>query len=61
MSPSAIAAAFGFDSEQGKVLIACLLKNDNAKELLDLLYYDYNFKKPNTGIAFSVSVEGLSF
>lgn len=61
MSPSAIVAAFGFDSEQGKVIITCLLKNDNAKEILNLLYYDYNFKKPNTGIAFSVSVEGLSF
>lgn len=61
MSPSAIAAAFGFDSEQGKVLITCLLKNENAKELLGVLYHDYNFKKPNTGIAFGISVEGLSF
>ena len=61
MSPSAIAAAFGFEAEQSKVLISCLLKNDNAKELLNLLYYDYNFKKPNTGIAFGIPVEGLTF
>ncbi len=61
MNPSAIAAAFGFESEQGKVLITCLLKNENAKELINILYHDYNFKKPNTGIAYSISVEGLSF
>ena len=61
MSPSAIAAAFGFEAEQGKVLISCLLKTEKAKELLDILYNDYNFKKPNTGIAFGIPVEGLAF
>lgn len=61
MSPGAIAAAFGFEAEQGKVLIACLLKTEKAKELLDILYHDYNFNKPNTGIAFCISVEGLAF
>lgn len=61
MSPSAIAAAFGFEAEQGKVLISCLLKTEKARELLDILYNDYNFKKPNTGIAFGIPVEGLAF
>lgn len=61
MSPSAIAAAFGFEAEQGKVLISCLIKSDKATELLSVLYNDYNFKKPNTGIAFGIPVEGLAF
>ena len=61
MSPSAIASAFGFEAEQGKVLISCLIKNDNAIKLLDVLYNDYNFKRPNTGIAFTIPVEGLTF
>lgn len=61
MSPSVLAAAFGFEVEQGKVLISCLMKNEQAKELIDVLYNDYNFKKPNTGIAFSIQVEGLAF
>ena len=61
MSPSAIAAAFGFEAEQGKVLITCLVKTDTAKKLTDVLYHDYNFSKPNTGIAFSIPVEGLAF
>lgn len=57
---SAFASAFGFEIEQHKVLITCLLKNDDAKEVLKLLYNDYNFNKPNTGIAYSISVEGLA-
>lgn len=61
MSPSAIAAAFGFESEQGKVLISCLLKSQTAKEVLEVLYNEYNFDKPNTGIAFGIAVEGLAF
>ncbi|MBE6577470.1 MAG: hypothetical protein E7653_04970 [Ruminococcaceae bacterium] len=61
MSPSAIAAAFGFEAKQGKVLISCLVKKENAEKLLDILYRDYNFSKPNTGIAFGISVEGLGF
>lgn len=61
MSPSAIAAAFGFEAEQGKVLLSCLIKSEDAQNLIDILYNDYNFKKPNTGIAFGIPVEGLSF
>ena len=60
-SPSLIAAAFGFESEQGKVLISCLIKTKTAKELIDILYNEYDFNKPNTGIAFSIPVEGLTF
>lgn len=61
MSPSAIAAAFGFEAEEGRVLISCLMKTEKAKELTEVLYKDYNFSKPNTGIAFGISVEGLAF
>lgn len=61
MSPGAIAAAFGFEAEQGKVLITCLLKRENAEKLLETLYREYHFDRPNTGIAFGISVEGLAF
>ncbi len=61
MSPSAIAEVFGFEAEKGKVMISCLMKTENAKELTSVLYNEYNFNKPNTGIAFSISVEGLAF
>ncbi len=61
MSPSAIAAAFGFEAEQKKVFISCLVKNDDARKLIDVLYDEYDFKRPNTGIAFTIPVEGLAF
>ena len=61
MSPSAIAAVFGFESEQKKVMLSCLLKDEKAKKLINVLYTDYQFNKPNTGIAFSVPVEGMAF
>ena len=61
MTPNAIAAAFGFEAEQGKVVISCLMKYDKAKKLIEILYNDYKFNKPNTGIAYSIPVEGLAF
>ena len=61
MSPSVIATAFGFEVEQHKAIISCLIKTEKAKELIDLLYNEYNFSKPNTGIAFTIPVEGLAF
>ena len=61
MSPSAIAAAFGFEARQGKVMISCLLNNESARKVLEILCRDYKFNKPNTGIAFTVPVEGMGF
>lgn len=61
MNPSAVAAAFGLETEQHKMMLTCLLHTNQAKNLMDVLYYDYRFDKPNTGIAFSVPVEGMAF
>ena len=61
MSPNAISEAFGFNAEQHKVLISCLIKNTAAQQLIDLLYNKHNFNKPNTGIAFTIPVEWLAF
>ena len=56
-----LAQAFGFDNETKKVVITCLVPELKAKELIDILKNEYNFGKPNTGIAFSIVVEGLLF
>ena len=61
MSSSALAAAFGLEAERGRVMISCLVRTETARELIDTLRKDYSFDKPNTGIAFSVPVEGLAF
>lgn len=60
-SPSVLKAAFGLEVEQHKVIITCLLKKENAAKLIDVLYKEYHFNKPNTGIAFGIAVEGLAF
>ena len=61
MSPHAIIAALGLEAEQNKVMISCLLKYEDAQKVLNVLYKDYKFDRPNTGIAFGISVEGLAF
>ena len=61
MSSKALAAAFGLGADRSRAVITCLLKTEKAKELITILYKDHNFNKPNTGIAFCVSVEGLAF
>lgn len=61
MSPHALMAAFGFEAEKNKALISCLMKKEKVKELLALLYTEYHFDKPNTGIAYSIPIEGLVF
>lgn len=61
VTPSSFAAVFGFEAVQGKVVISCLLKTEKAKELIEVLNDEYKFDKPNTGIAYSIPVEGLAF
>ena len=67
MTPNAVAAAFGFENnfsiggEIMKVVISCLVKYEDALKLTEILYSDYKFSKPNTGIAYSIPVEGLAF
>ncbi len=61
VSKSFLAQAFGLDAEQKKVIISCLIKIGSAKKLIDILYTEYNFSKPNSGVAFTIPVEGLMF
>ncbi len=61
MSPNALFAAFGLEAELGKAMITCLMKSADAERLIALLRSEHKFDKPNTGIAFTVPVEGLAF
>jgi len=58
---SAFVDAFGFAPEEHKVVIFCLLVNTKADALLEILNNEFQFKEPNTGIAYTVKLEGLSF
>ena len=61
VSKSILAQAFGLEAEQKKVIISCLIKTESAKNLIDILYTEYNFNKPNSGVAFTLPVDGLMF
>lgn len=61
VNSNVVVSAFGFEARSKKAIISCLLKNDKAKELLDVLYKKYKFEKPNTGFAFSIPIEELAF
>ena len=51
----------GFVPEENKVLITCLMRRENADRLLSVLKEEFDFKKPNTGIAFIIPIDKLSF
>jgi len=55
------AQAFGLEVEEEKVFLSCVLPEEKAAPLMQLLYEEYDFKKRNTGIAFSIPIEGLIF
>ena len=52
---------FGFVPERDKVIITCLLTHYKANEMIDQLEKVFDFHKANTGIAFTVGVDCLSF
>ncbi len=56
----AFAKAFGFETEEHKVVISCLIHTPKAQELTEVLKTTYDFQKNNTGIAFSIPLGGLS-
>ncbi len=61
VTKSVLAQAFGLDATDKKLFITSLLPADRAKELIKVLHEEYKFDKPNTGIAYTVPVEGLLF
>jgi len=60
-SNSPLIDIFGFVPEENKVVITCLLSREEAGIVIDRLEKKFEFNKPNTGIAFTVCVDSLSF
>lgn len=58
-APTEIQGYFGL-SEPEKALIMCFAQESRAQELLKLLDGENDFRKPNTGIAFSVRLSGMA-
>lgn len=50
----------GLVPEEKKVMITCIVAGNLTGEILDRLVNQFNFDKPNTGIAFVVPLDRLS-
>ena len=61
VTQSVLAKAFGLESTNKKLMLSALIPTEISKELIDILYNEYEFNKPNTGIAYTIPVEGLLF
>jgi len=53
--------ALGLVLEENKILITCLILNTKAEVIFDMLQKDFDFNKPNTGIAYVIPVEKLLY
>ncbi len=51
----------GMVPEEEKVVITCLLPEEKTDAVFNMLINKFHFDKPNTGIAFTIAVEMLSF
>ena len=61
VSSSVLMQSFGLDSDTKRLFLQCLISSENAKNVLQILVEKYNFNKPNSGIAFTIPVQGLVF
>ncbi len=60
-STGALALALGLEIEVSRAVISCLLPTEKAEILIQRLIDEFGFDKANTGIAFSIPVDGLAF
>ncbi len=61
VSQSLLAQAFGLETTNKKIVLSALIPTETAREIINILYNEYEFNKPNTGIAYTIPVEGLLF
>ena len=47
--------------EDNRVFISCLVSGGEADAIFEMLADDFNFDKANTGIAYTIPVEKLSY
>jgi hypothetical protein len=58
---NSVMEALGIIPDDDKIVITCLISEKNSDTVFEILVKEFNFDKPNTGIAFTVPVEGLSY
>ena len=56
-----VLSSLGLVAEEQKAVITCLINSTKLDGALRMLHEDFEFNKPNTGIAFTVAVSEVSF
>ncbi|SHO45038.1 hypothetical protein [Anaerocolumna xylanovorans] len=51
----------GFVPEENKVIITCILPKDKTDAIFKILLNEFDFGRPNTGIAFTLPILGMAF
>lgn len=58
---SCLKSALGIASWESKVVITCVMTDEKSNVVLNMLVEKFKFDKPNTGIAFVIPIERISF
>ena len=58
---SSFLQALGLYHQHDKEVITCLIKEEKVDEVFEMLRVKFKFDKPDTGIAFTVKVEGVLY
>jgi alcohol dehydrogenase class IV len=58
---SYIKDVLGLVPEENKVVITCLMSGEKSDAVFNMLIEKFHFDKPNTGIAFAISIGKLSY
>jgi len=61
VTAGSLPSAFGLTEEKNRVISSCLLSQEKADKLIELLNREQGFTEPNTGIAYTVPVETLFY
>ena len=58
---SSLRHSLGLVPEEHKAVITCILKQGKAPEIYRMLAERFSFSQPNTGIAFTMPIDRLSY
>jgi len=58
---SYLQTTLGLVPEKAKAIIICASTETKAETVLQMLIKDFHFDRPNTGIAFTISIDKVSF
>lgn len=61
VDPNYLLDVFGLTPEEKKVVITCVIKQSKKQDFLEMLEKDFQFVKPNSGIAYITPIEEISY